>query len=136
MRLESLHFPADAVCAGSACAILALDARLTNIKLAEVNWILVHYSITIVTNGLCTFLIVHRIVSVGGWAKSLKTYRGIIELLVESALAYSIIYLVLVILYGLDLYSGKWYKLSYRYPWTLVNSITVSVYLSLQRLSF
>lgn len=59
----------------------------------SVNWRLVFASMTVFTNVFCTLVIIFRIVSVAGLAKSLRTYRGIIEILVESALLYTTVYL-------------------------------------------
>ncbi len=56
---------------------------------------------TLATTLLCTVLIVYRIVSVGGaqYASGIRTYRGAIEVVVESAALFSvslIIYVALV----------------------------------------
>lgn len=61
----------------------------------------VYIAMVLATTLLCTVLIVYRIVSVGGaqYASGIRTYRGAIEVLVESAALFSvslIIYVALV----------------------------------------
>lgn len=51
-------------------------------------------SATVVTNVFCTAAIICRIASVSGWRKSLKTYRGLIEILIESSVLYTAIYMI------------------------------------------
>ncbi|KAF9021392.1 hypothetical protein BDZ89DRAFT_1042818 [Hymenopellis radicata] len=75
-------------------------------SVSRVNWTLVYYSMTVATNSLCTALILFRIVWVSGLGASLKTYRGIIEILVESAAMYAIIYIALLIAYAYQFYTG------------------------------
>lgn len=43
-----------------------------------------------------------RIVTVSGWRKSLKTYRGLMEILIESSLLYTAIYMIRV---GLEIHT-------------------------------
>ncbi|KAF9004120.1 hypothetical protein BDZ89DRAFT_1080694 [Hymenopellis radicata] len=74
---------------------------------ARADWMLVYYSTTVMTNSLCTFLILYRITAVGGVSASLKTYRGIIEILVESAAMYAITYTVLLAVYAHQFYTGE-----------------------------
>ncbi|KAF9019355.1 hypothetical protein BDZ89DRAFT_1116799 [Hymenopellis radicata] len=61
--------------------------------LASTNWLVVYYSATASTNILTTSLIIYRILSVTGF-KGVRTYRGIIEILVESAFLYSTTYII------------------------------------------
>ncbi|KAF9007703.1 hypothetical protein BDZ89DRAFT_1079321 [Hymenopellis radicata] len=87
----------------SACMILVafLEDILHNTEsTSRTNWTLVYYSMTVATNSLCTILILFRIVRVSGLGASLKTYSGIIEILIESAAMYAIIYIALLIAYA------------------------------------
>ncbi|KAF8990036.1 hypothetical protein BDZ89DRAFT_1087302 [Hymenopellis radicata] len=83
----------------SACMVIVSYVEDINIASAsQVNWSLVYYSMTVVTNSLCTILILFRIV---------RTYRGIIEILVESAAMYAIIYIALLIAYAYEYYTAS-----------------------------
>ncbi len=85
---------------------------------------------TLGTNILCTALIVSRILYVArghrGIMDGIRTYRGILEILVESAALYSIIYVVLMVFYPIDSGYGFFYPQALSYPVT-VRPIT-SVY--------
>ncbi|PBK83504.1 hypothetical protein ARMGADRAFT_1089349 [Armillaria gallica] len=76
---------------------------------------------TLGTNILCTALIVARIIYVArghrGIMGAIRTYRGVLEILVESAALYSIIYVLLMILY---LLKGN----EYMYPETSSYPVT------------
>ncbi|KAF9018059.1 hypothetical protein BDZ89DRAFT_1074311 [Hymenopellis radicata] len=92
----------------SACMIIASNvANLNSASISQTNWILVYYLMTVATNSLCTVLILFRIVRVSGLGASLKTYRGIIEILVESAAMYAIIYIALLIAYAYEFYTAS-----------------------------
>ncbi len=86
------------------------------------NWALATMAITLGTNILCTALIVARIIYVArghrGTMGGIRTYRGVIEILVESAALYSITFMVLMILYPLK---GN----GYVYPEAMILPITV-----------
>lgn len=77
------------------------------------------------TNIFCTAAIIYRLISVGGWIKALKTYRGILEIFIESAILYTTIYLIQI---GLNVYatyfSPTWDE-RYFYVQSLCNVITV-----------
>ncbi|KAF9021412.1 hypothetical protein BDZ89DRAFT_1071532, partial [Hymenopellis radicata] len=89
------------------------------------NWSLIYYSMTVATNSLCTILILFRIVRVSGLGASLKTYRGIIEILIESAAMYAIIYIALLIAYAYQFYGTVDIVLTaYPYPMIISYSIT------------
>ncbi|KAF8992097.1 hypothetical protein BDZ89DRAFT_1151239 [Hymenopellis radicata] len=61
-----------------------------NVNILQVNWKIVYYSVTASISILTTtVLIIARIVSQTGGLKRARTYRGVIEILVESALLYS-----------------------------------------------
>ncbi|KAF9018033.1 hypothetical protein BDZ89DRAFT_1165405 [Hymenopellis radicata] len=109
----------------SACMIIASNvANLNSASISQINWILVYYSMTTVTNSLCTVLILFRIVQVSGLGASLKTYRGIIEILVESAAMYAIIYIALLIAYAYQFYTGAAVATAEPYPQSISISIT------------
>ncbi|KAF8900188.1 hypothetical protein CPB85DRAFT_163908 [Mucidula mucida] len=93
---------------------------------SQANWSLIYYSMTVATNSLCTTLILFRIMQVSGISAGLKTYRGIIEILIESAALYAVVYLALVIAYAYQYYSledGS-YMTAYKYPVVMSYSIT------------
>ncbi|KAK0497522.1 hypothetical protein EDD18DRAFT_157622 [Armillaria luteobubalina] len=71
------------------------------------KWAVATIATTLGTNVLCTSLIIARIISVAGRQRGmlgmgLRTYRGVLEILVESAALYSISYLLLMIFYPLS----------------------------------
>ncbi len=88
----------------------------------QTNWGVATMATTLGTNMICTALIVARILYVArghrGIMGGIQTYRGVLEILVESAALYSIIFVVLMILYPLD---GN----GYMYPEALVYPVTV-----------
>ncbi len=84
---------------------------------------------TVVTNSLCTFLILFRIMKVKGVGASLRTYRGIIEILVESAAMYSAIYIALLGVQAYETYSHTVALTAiHTYPQMLSINITVSAH--------
>ncbi|KAF8915540.1 hypothetical protein CPB85DRAFT_1560164 [Mucidula mucida] len=88
------------------------------------NWLIVYYSVTVATNLLTTFLIIFRILSVGG-IKTMRTYRGIIEVLVESAFLYSATYAVYLASAVHDAYAAPAFHDSNWYLAALLNAATV-----------
>ncbi len=87
------------------------------------KWAVATIAATLATNVLCTTLIITRIIGVARRQCSmlgmgLRTYRGVLEILVESAALYSISYLLLMIFYPL---SGN----GYMFAQMLVYPITV-----------
>ncbi|PBK66806.1 hypothetical protein ARMSODRAFT_959962 [Armillaria solidipes] len=86
------------------------------------KWALATMATTLGTNVLCTILIIARIIHVArghrGVMGSIRTYHGVIEVLVESAALYSIIYVVLMILYPLQGTNGYMYAQMLVYPIT------------------
>ncbi|KAF9027126.1 hypothetical protein BDZ89DRAFT_1160944 [Hymenopellis radicata] len=109
----------------SACMLIASTvATFTSTSPSQMNWILVYYLMTVATNSLCTVLILFRIVRVSGLGASLKTYRGIIEILVESAAMYAIIYIALLIVYAYQFYGVARVVTAYSYPMAISYSIT------------
>ncbi|KAF9026906.1 hypothetical protein BDZ89DRAFT_1134489 [Hymenopellis radicata] len=92
---------------------------------SQAVWTLVYYSMTMVTNSLCTFLILFRIVRVRGVGAGIKTYRGIIEILIESAVMYTIIYTALLVVYAYEFYSPNVLVMTaYTYPQMISYSVT------------
>lgn len=78
------------------------------------------YSTSLITTILCTGLIVYKIVQVGGAQKGgLRSYRNIMEILVESAVLYSTATLFALLAY---IYSG----VASEYASAFWTSITVS----------
>lgn len=92
--------------------------------LSQIDWNIVYYSVTASTNVLTTFLIILRILSVGG-LKSARTYRGLLEILIESAFLYTAIYSVYLALFIRDAYL-PYYSITASYVYGLVNAATVS----------
>ncbi|KAK0442163.1 hypothetical protein EV421DRAFT_597605 [Armillaria borealis] len=88
----------------------------------EINWGVATMATTLGTNILCTALIVSRILYVArghrGIMGGIRTYRGILEILVESAALYSIIYVVLMVFYPIDSGYGFFYPQALSYPVT------------------
>lgn len=67
-----------------------------------INLELSYLSATIITNIYCTTAIICRIISVSGWRKSLKTYHGLLEILIESSILYTAIYMIRI---GLNIHT-------------------------------
>lgn len=63
------------------------------------TWNIVFLSTTVFTNVFCTVAIIYRLLTVTGFMKALKTYHGLLEILVESAILYTSIYLIQIGLY-------------------------------------
>ncbi|KAF9026908.1 hypothetical protein BDZ89DRAFT_1161035 [Hymenopellis radicata] len=101
--------------------LITLESRRNGSYLQETKWTFGYCCTTVFSNGLCTFLIVWRLVRSN---RFLRTYRKLIEILIESALAYTIAYLALLVVYAHDFYTGLWFLCSFRFPWAVSNSIT------------
>lgn len=68
-----------------------------------VTWTISYISLTLATTLICTILIICRIIFVGRANHGgIRSYRGVIEILVESALLYSIALLILTGLMASD----------------------------------
>ncbi|KAK0209512.1 hypothetical protein IW262DRAFT_1528873 [Armillaria fumosa] len=63
----------------------------------EVNWFVLYASLIMATLLWCTILIIYRILQVGGAAVRMRVYQRVIEMLVESALLYSAVLVVLLV---------------------------------------
>ncbi len=62
----------------------------------EMKWAITYFSLTLATTMICTILIICRIFLISRINHgSIQLYRGVIEILVESALLYSITLLIL-----------------------------------------
>ncbi|PBK70592.1 hypothetical protein ARMSODRAFT_86829 [Armillaria solidipes] len=86
-----------------------------------INWAVATAAATSGTNILCNALIVGRIIYVArghrGVMGGIRTYRGVLEIVVESAALHSIISVVFMILYPLD-GNGYMYPQALAYPVT------------------
>ncbi|KAF9020935.1 hypothetical protein BDZ89DRAFT_257827 [Hymenopellis radicata] len=92
---------------------------------SQAVWTLVYYSMTMVTNSLCTFLLLFRNMSVRGIGAIFKTSRGIIEVFVESAAMYAAIYIALLVVYTYEFYSPNVLVMTaYTYPEVISCSVT------------
>ncbi|KAF8917205.1 hypothetical protein CPB85DRAFT_1286486 [Mucidula mucida] len=90
----------------------------------KMQWGVVHYSMTLFTNLFCTSAIIFRIIRLTGLSRAFRTYHGIIEILSESALLYTVIYTVYIGMYIHDTSSGAEFAQCYSYPATLLGPIT------------
>ncbi len=61
-------------------------------------WIILYVSCNLATTILCTLLIMYRIITVSHRGMGIQYFRGIIEIIIESALIYSIALLVYIII--------------------------------------
>ncbi|KAK0209510.1 hypothetical protein IW262DRAFT_1528863 [Armillaria fumosa] len=62
-----------------------------------VNWVVLYSSLILATLLWCTILIIYRILRVGGTPGRIRVYQRVIEMLVESALLYSAVIVVLLV---------------------------------------
>ncbi|KAK0231762.1 hypothetical protein EDD85DRAFT_793436 [Armillaria nabsnona] len=60
------------------------------------DWMSMYLSLSLAATLMCTLLIVYRILSVGGVKAGLRTYRGVVEVIVESAALYSTILIIFI----------------------------------------
>ncbi|KAF9024906.1 hypothetical protein BDZ89DRAFT_1135731 [Hymenopellis radicata] len=92
---------------------------------SQAVWTLVYYLMTMVTNSLCTFLLLFRNMSVRGIGAIFKTSRGVIEVFVESAAMYAAIYIALLVVYTYEFYSPRVLVMTaYTYPQMISYSVT------------
>ncbi|KAK0442165.1 hypothetical protein EV421DRAFT_1904339 [Armillaria borealis] len=121
MMSSSKHFPPFEVCGGNGVVSEFMTARDGDFNETQINWGVATMAATLGTNILCTALIVARILYVArghrGIMGGIRTYRGVLEIVVESAALYSIIYVILMILYPLK---GN----GYMYPQALSIPVT------------
>ncbi len=70
-------------------------------------WSILYISFLMATTIICTLLIIYRIVTVTG-GMGIRSYRGVIEIIVESALIYSVSLLVYVVLVARESSGGPY----------------------------
>ncbi|KAF9019344.1 hypothetical protein BDZ89DRAFT_321363 [Hymenopellis radicata] len=104
--------------------VINLSSSSSLMTLANTNWFMVYCSVTAATNILTTSLIIYRILSVTG-LRGARTYRGVIEILVESAFLYSAIYVVNLAITVHDFYAPYW-AFGNLYVAAFVNSVTAA----------
>ncbi|KAK0231763.1 hypothetical protein EDD85DRAFT_848566 [Armillaria nabsnona] len=75
-------------------------------KYGSIEWTTIYLSLVLATTLMCTLLIVYRILSVGGIKAGLRTYRGVVEVIVESAALYSIALIIYISLIARNDLSG------------------------------
>ena len=90
---------------------------------ALTSWDMATISLTLATNIIGTALVIICIVRVTGVGS--RTYAGIIEILVESSLLYSVTYLVYLVLYVHDTYVPYLSDTSY-FPSAMLSAVIVS----------
>ncbi|KAF8881131.1 hypothetical protein CPB85DRAFT_1567439 [Mucidula mucida] len=91
-------------------------------KANRVNWNIVYYSVATTTNMLTTSMIIFRILSVGG-IENARTYSGLIQILVESALLYSVTYITYLGVYAREHDHWKFFNL---YLQALLSAVTAT----------
>lgn len=89
----------------------------------EVNWRTIYLALTVVTNILSTGLIVYRIIRVTA-PRERKSFRGVIEILIESSLLYSVTYAVYLAVWAYANYNWNWVN-SDLYPSAFLPAVTV-----------
>ncbi|KAF9024904.1 hypothetical protein BDZ89DRAFT_1040827 [Hymenopellis radicata] len=109
----------------SACFLLFYSVTTgVNVDASRVHWTILYYVMTVATNSLCTFLLLFRCTRASGVRSGLKTSRGIIEILVESAAMYAAIYIALLIAFAYEFYTHRQVFTAYYYPLMMSYSIT------------
>lgn len=98
-------------------------------SISQNTWYIIFLSASVFTNIFCTVSIIYRILTLSGYAKALKTYHGILEILVESALLYTVIYLIQIGLRVYGTYFASRWDPRFLYGQSLTNVITVCVFL-------
>ncbi len=71
-------------------------------------WLIPYLSFSMATTILCTLLIIYRIITVSYGGMGIQTFRGVIEIIVESSLIYSIMLIIYVVLVACDNFGGKY----------------------------
>ena len=113
--------------------IFFTDSFWTTDQIANLE--LLFLSTTVLTNIYCTTSIIYRVIGVDGWRKSLKTYRRLTEILIESSVLYTAIYVMRI---GLQIYTQYFTERvdeRARFAQALAYSITVPT-LSFQKTHF
>lgn len=91
---------------------------------SQADWRIIYISLTVTVNLLSTGLILFRIVRVTGVGQA-RTYRGVIEILVESAILYSLAHLIYLAMYVHGIHS-RHLETGDFYPNALLPAVTVS----------
>jgi hypothetical protein len=91
---------------------------------SEAKFRIIYVVLTVATNLLTTSLIVYRIIRVTGLAEA-KTYRGLIGILVESSLLFSLTHLIYLGVYIHAVYDVNM-DISDTFPAALLPAVTVS----------
>lgn len=104
--------------------INATNPNGNKVGVLQANWRIIYSALTVATNLFTTSLILFRIVYVTGIGPS-RTYRGIIEILIESCLLYSIVRLIDLAMFAQAYYDVNW-EFDWYYPPAILPSITVS----------
>ncbi|KAF9004958.1 hypothetical protein BDZ89DRAFT_1145379 [Hymenopellis radicata] len=91
---------------------------------AQLNWTIVYYSVTASINIITTSLILIRILSVGG-LRLARTYRGLVEILVESACMYSTTYVIYLAVYLQKVHATHWSSSAW-YVYAFMNAVTAA----------
>ena len=106
-------------------SVIFFASEGVEIPVTQSTWQIIFLATTVFTNIYCTSAIIYGIVSLNGFIKAFRTYHGILEILIESAIMYTAIYLVQI---GLDVYTTyfttKW-DTRYFYAQALATVITV-----------
>ena len=95
---------------------------------AMANWNMAYISLTLITNIIGTALVIIHIVRVTGVGS--RTYAGVIEILVESSLLYTVTYLVYLALFVHDINVSYLSDTAF-YPDSMLDAVTVSHYRSI-----
>ncbi|KAF9018617.1 hypothetical protein BDZ89DRAFT_341903 [Hymenopellis radicata] len=104
--------------------VTLLSSSSSKLTLANTNWFIVYCSVAAATNILTTSLIIYRILSFTG-LRGARSYRGIIEILIESAFLYSATYVVYLAFTVHDFYVAYWAFGNWYFA-ALVNSVTAA----------
>ncbi|KAF9026901.1 hypothetical protein BDZ89DRAFT_826331 [Hymenopellis radicata] len=86
------------------CLIMDIVSTVSSMShpVISAKWTLVYYVSTVITDTLGTFLIVYRILRVTG---DFKTYRSLIEVLLESGFIYSASYTALLLVFAYEFFT-------------------------------
>ncbi|KAK0486750.1 hypothetical protein EDD18DRAFT_1110977 [Armillaria luteobubalina] len=97
------------ISASGLISTLAADASLDESAYGPLGiWMVLYTSFIMVTTILCTLLIIYRILAVSHRGMDIRTFRGIIEIIVESALVYSITLLLYLVFVACNSYGGNY----------------------------
>ncbi len=74
-------------------------------------WSILYISFDMATTILCTLLIIYRIITISHRGMGIQTFRHTIEIIVESALIYSVTLLVYVVLIACNSNGGPFFDI-------------------------